>query len=96
MIEDTQLGYTAPIHRALWERILTMGVPRLWFIVVVSVGVFAAFCVYSLTKHIWLSCVPLGVGGVALLVLRILTYFDPDWDSVLFHSLRYPSQFEAG
>ena len=23
-------GYAAPIHRALWERILTLGAPRLW------------------------------------------------------------------
>ena len=23
-------GYTAPIHQAVWTRILTMGAPRLW------------------------------------------------------------------
>ncbi len=23
-------GYEAPIHRAIWERVCTMGAPRMW------------------------------------------------------------------
>ena len=26
-------GYEAPIHRALWERITTLGAPRMWAVV---------------------------------------------------------------
>jgi type IV secretory pathway TrbD component len=88
-------GYEAPIHRSLWERILTAGVPRLWFIVTVAGSVFGAFAFYSLFES-WLTLLPL-VGGVLVLVgLKALTWWDGDWDAVLAHSLRYRSYYDAG
>jgi type IV secretory pathway TrbD component len=92
---ETMLGYEAPIHRSLWERILTWGVPRLWFIAWVAMSVFAAFSAYSLF-HNWLACIPLAIGGIGLIGFRALTWWDTDWDSVLAHSLRYRSHYEAG
>jgi type IV secretory pathway TrbD component len=89
------LGYEAPIHRALWERILTCGVPRLWFIAWVAGCVFAAFSVYSLFRH-WLAMMPLAVCVIGHMALKALTWWDSDWDAVLAHSLRYRSYYEAG
>jgi type IV secretory pathway TrbD component len=34
-------GYEAPIKRALWERILTFGAPRLW------AAFWTVFCLYA-------------------------------------------------
>jgi type IV secretory pathway TrbD component len=88
-------GYEAPIHRSLWERILTAGVPRLWFITTIAVSVFMAFIFYSLFES-YVAVVPLGVGAVALVGLKALTWWDHDWDAVLAHSLRYRSFYDAG
>jgi type IV secretory pathway TrbD component len=88
-------GYEAPIHRSLWERILTCGVPRLWFIAWVAGGVFLAFSVYA-RFHNWLALIPLVVCGLGIIGLRALTWWDTDWDSVLAHSLRYRSFYDAG
>jgi type IV secretory pathway TrbD component len=88
-------GYEAEIHRALWERILTAGVPRLWFIVTVMMSVFLAFCFYSIFES-WVAVVPLLMGVVALFGLKALTWWDHDFDSVLAHSLRYRSFYDAG
>jgi type IV secretory pathway TrbD component len=88
-------GYTAVIHRALWERILTWYIPRLWFIAWVASCVFLTFAVYSLFQN-WLALLPLAVCAIGLIGLRALTWWDTDWDSVLAHSLRYRSYYEAG
>jgi type IV secretory pathway TrbD component len=88
-------GYEAPIHRSLWERILTAGVPRLWFIGTIAGSVFGCFALYSLFQS-WVAVIPLGIGGVALLGLKALTWWDHDWDAVLAHSLRYRSRYDAG
>jgi type IV secretory pathway TrbD component len=88
-------GYEAPIHRSLWERILTAGVPRLWFIATVAGSVFGAFSLYSLFQH-WVALVPLVIGALMLLGLKALTWWDHDFDAVLAHSLRYRSFYDAG
>jgi type IV secretory pathway TrbD component len=88
-------GYEAPIHRSLWERILTAGVPRLWFIGTVAGSVFGAFSLYSLFHH-WVALIPLVIGALMLFGLQALTWWDSDWDSVLIHSIRYRSHYDAG
>lgn len=88
-------GYEAPIHRALWERILTCGVPRLWFIAWVASCVFLAFSVYSLFQN-WLALIPLVICAMGHVGLKALTWWDQDWDAVLAHSLRYRSYYDAG
>jgi hypothetical protein len=88
-------GYESPIHASLWQRILTAGVPRLWFITMIAVSVFMAFIFYSLFES-YVAVVPLGMGAFALVGLKALTWWDADWDAVLAHSLRYRSYYEAG
>jgi type IV secretory pathway TrbD component len=88
-------GYESPIHRSLWERILTCGVPRLWVIAWIAICVFLTFTMYSLFRN-WVACIPLVVCGIGHIGLKALTWWDHDWDSVLAHSLRYRSHYEAG
>lgn len=90
-------GYSAPIKRALWERIKTFGVPRLWG------SVWAVLCLYGglltlvglgfpwllLPAVVWL----LGQG-----VLMALTTWDPHWDEIALAHLmrRYKAYYDAG
>jgi type IV secretory pathway TrbD component len=88
-------GYEAPIHRALWERILTMGVPRLWFILWLMGCIFATFALFSKYRS-WVAVVPLILWGIGHVVLMAVTRWDRDFDAVLAWSLRYRSTYEAG
>jgi type IV secretory pathway TrbD component len=88
-------GYEAQIHRALWERILVAGVPRLWFIVPLVVAVFLGFQLFVAYQH-WVAGLPVLAWGVVFLVLKALTRWDRDWDAVLCASLRYRSRYDAG
>jgi type IV secretory pathway TrbD component len=88
-------GYEAPIHAALWQRILTMGVPRLWFILWLMGCIFATFALFSKDRN-GVAVVPLILWGIGHVVLMAVTRWDRDWDSVLAWSLRYRSKYEAG
>jgi type IV secretory pathway TrbD component len=88
-------GYESPIHQSLSQRILTMGVPRLWFILSLMGSIFAAFALFT-TFHSWLALVPLGLWGVGHVGLMALTRWDNQWDSVFVWSVRYRSKYEAG
>jgi type IV secretory pathway TrbD component len=88
-------GYEAPIHTALSQRILTMGVPRLWFILWLMGCVFAAFAVFT-TFHSALAALPLVLWGVGHVGMIAITRWDPLWDAVLVWSLRYRNKYEAG
>jgi type IV secretory pathway TrbD component len=90
-------GYEAEIYRAVWERPLTMGAPRLWGNGWVAVCLALGLCVLML-KSLW------GLGGVGLLwllgqgVLVALTVWEPDWDLILHArcTRRYHDYYEAG
>jgi type IV secretory pathway TrbD component len=89
-------GYQTEIHRSLWERILTVGVPRLW------AAVWLVLCLAgSLFFLIWLgfawSLAPLGVWALGHVVLTLLTAWDHQFDDVLLaHLMRhYKSYYEA-
>jgi type IV secretory pathway TrbD component len=88
-------GHSAIIHRALWERILTLYVPRLWFIMWLMGCIFAAFALFSKYRN-GVSVVPLILWGIGHLALMRLTRWDRDFDAVLVWSLRYRSKYEAG
>jgi type IV secretory pathway TrbD component len=88
-------GYEAEIHRALWQRILISGVPRLWFIVPLVISIFVAFSLF-LTYQSLVAGVPLLIWGVVFLGLKALTRWDRDFDAVLLSSLRYRSFYDAG
>lgn len=88
-------GYHGLIHAALWKRILTAGVPRMWFILNIITGIFMAFLIFSVFRS-WAAVVPLALALVTQVGLMALTRWDPDWDSVLLYSVRYKSRYAAG
>jgi type IV secretory pathway TrbD component len=88
-------GYESPIHQSLSTRILTWGVPRLWFILSLMGSIFAAFAIFA-TFQAWLAVVPLGLWGVGHVVMMWLTKRDPYWDAVFVWSFRYGNKYEAG
>ena len=90
-------GYEAPIHRAVWERPMSMGAPRLWS------GVWGGLCIYptllALNKvgfHGALFVVALWMVGQS--VLFGLTRWDQAFDEVGLAQLfrRYKTFYNAG
>ena len=88
-------GYQAPIHQAFTVRITTAGVPRMWFILEVIGAVFFTFVLFSVYRS-WAAVVPFGVAGGIHIGLMLLMRWDPEFDSVLLHSVRYRSHYHAG
>lgn len=90
-------GYAAPIHRALWERILTMGAPRLWAAMWLAGCLYVALLFLTVTGMRW-AILPLVVWALGQGVLMGLTHFDPYWDEVMIKQLqrRYKAVYEAG
>jgi type IV secretion system protein TrbD len=88
-------GYQAPIHQALTRRITTAGVPRLWFILEVIGSIFFAFALFSVYRS-WVAVVPFAVAGGWHIILVWAMRQDPDYDAVLFYSIRYKSHYDAG
>ena len=89
-------GYEVVIHRSLWERILTVGVPRLW--AACWLGLCLAGSLFFLIRFgIGWAFLPLGVWIVGHGVLMTLTVWDGQFDDVLLaHILRrYKSYYEA-
>ena len=90
-------GYEAEIYRAVWERPMTMGAPRLWasfWIVCCLAGGLCALMVGGF----WLV---VGVGVLWMLgqgVLIGLTLWEPDWDLIFQARLtrQYHDYYEAG
>jgi type IV secretory pathway TrbD component len=90
-------GYEAPIKRALWERILTFGAPRLW------AAFWAVFCLYAgLLAMVGLGfkwiLVPALIWMLGHGVLVGLTLFDVNWDDIAIAQLtrRYKAHYDAG
>jgi len=88
-------GYEAPIHRGLWERILTWGAPRWWS------AVWAALCLYAalmvlMVFSAWWALVPLGLWPIGQGSMILLTVWDVSWDDVLLVSAKYRSYYEQG
>jgi type IV secretory pathway TrbD component len=94
---DTIEGYSAPIHRALWERILTGGVPRLWAALWLVGCLYAALLVVTVTGFRW-GAVPLVVWALGQGLLMCLTQWDHWWDDIGIAQLtrRYRARYEAG
>jgi type IV secretory pathway TrbD component len=90
-------GYEAPIHRALWERILTMGAPRMW------AGLWSAVClglgmVFLFTLGMRWLLLPVGLWLSVQGGLVLLTQWDQSWDDIALAHLtrRYKQHYEAG
>ena len=90
-------GYEAPIHRALWERILTLGAPRLWAAVWLAGCLYAALIFLTVLGLRWML-LPLVVWALGQGVLVLLTQWDGAWDDLAIAHLtrRYRAHYEAG
>jgi type IV secretory pathway TrbD component len=90
-------GYEAPIKRALWERILTFGAPRIW------AAFWTCFCLYAALLCMvglgfkWVL-VPALVWMLGHGVLIGLTLWDVHWDDIALAQLtrRYKDSYDAG
>lgn len=90
-------GYEAPIHRALWERVLTGGAPRMW------AGLWSALClgagmVCLFTLGMAWVLAPVALWGLGHGVLILLTQYDGAWDDIALAHLarRYKRYYSAG
>ncbi len=90
-------GYEAPIHRALWERILTLGAPRMWAALWLVGCLYTALLFVTLLGFRW-ALLPLVVWALGQGVLILLTQWDIGWDDVAIAQLtrRYQAFYEAG
>jgi type IV secretory pathway TrbD component len=94
---DAIEGYAAPIHRALWERILTMGAPRMWAALWLAGCLYTALLFLTVTGIRW-AIVPLVVWALGQGLLMGLTLWEPLWDDVAIAQVtrRYKSFYNAG
>jgi type IV secretory pathway TrbD component len=90
-------GYAAPIHRALWERILTMGAPRLWAAIWLAGCLYGALLFLTVIGMRW-AILPLVVWAIGQGTLMGLTLWDPYFDDVAIAQVtrKYKSFYGAG
>ena len=90
-------GYEAPIHRALWERILTLGAPRMWAALWLVGCLYTALLFLTILGFRW-ALLPLVVWALGQGVLILLTQWDTHWDDLGIAQLtrRYRAFYEAG
>jgi type IV secretory pathway TrbD component len=90
-------GYQAPIHRALWERITTMGAPRMWAAAWLVLCLYTALIFLSVFGARW-ALLPLVVWAIGQGILVLLTQWDLHWDDVAIAQVtrRYRDHYEAG
>ena len=90
-------GYEAPIKRALWERITSFGVPRLWATLWMVCCLYVGLLVMVGLGFTWLM-VPALVWMIGHGLLIALTLFDAQWDEMVLAQLtrRYKAFYDAG
>jgi type IV secretory pathway TrbD component len=90
-------GYDAPIHRGIWERILTMGAPRIWSAVWLVACLYTALLFLTVIGLRWVV-LPLGTWAVGQGALILVTAWDVHWDDLALAQLtrRYKPFYEAG
>jgi type IV secretory pathway TrbD component len=90
-------GFEAPIHRAVWERICTMGAPRLWTAVWLVGCLYACMMCLTVLGFRW-ALMPLIAWALGQGVLMLLTQWDGRWDDLALAqvSRRYRRFYEAG
>jgi type IV secretory pathway TrbD component len=87
-------GYRAPIYRAVWERILTWGAPRLFSALWIAVCLYGALLLITAGRPRWLiGLVMIWPAGQALLAL--LTRWDVQFDEVMMAGPKYRKFYDA-
>src|SRR5207244_8621739 len=74
-------GWQAPIHRALWQRILTLGCPRMWGALWLVMCLYAVLIVLTVTGFRWVV-LPGVIWALGQGVLVALTQWDHSWDDI--------------
>jgi type IV secretory pathway TrbD component len=88
-------GYEAPIHRGIWQRILTWGAPRWYSSLWVVLCLYAALLLLVVVSPWWML-LPLGIWPVGQGIMILLTTWDTQWDDVLITSVKYRGYYEQG
>ncbi len=90
-------GYESPIHRAVWERILTLGAPRLWSTVWLCLCLYAALWFLVALGARW-ALLPLVAWALGQGLLVVLTAWDSQWTDLGEAQIRrrYRAFYEAG
>jgi type IV secretory pathway TrbD component len=90
-------GYESPIHRALWERILTLGAPRMWAAVWLVLCLYMALLFLTIIGLRW-ALLPLVGWALGQGVLVLLTQWDVHWDDLAIAQAtrRYKALYDAG
>jgi hypothetical protein len=80
-------GFEAPIYRGIWERVLSLGVPRAWMRVWLGLCLIAALHLLygGRPKLLVLPAVLWGLGHLGLV---LLTSWDGHWDEIMLAHLR--------
>jgi type IV secretory pathway TrbD component len=91
------VGYQSEIRKGLWERVKTLGGPRiiasLWLVICLSV----AF-VFAVTMSLKLGVAAMGFWALGHGLIVALTLIDPHWDEVMLAQWvrGYKAYYEAG
>jgi type IV secretory pathway TrbD component len=90
-------GYEVPIKQALWQRILTCGVPRTWAACWTCCCLYVGLLTMMGLGFTWLL-IPALVWMLGHGALMGLTLFDPYWDDMALAQLtrRYKAYYDAG
>jgi type IV secretory pathway TrbD component len=87
-------GYQAPIHRAIWERILTWHAPRMLSAVWVVICLYGALLFLYMQRPKWILVVAaVWLTGQAIWIL--LKQWDVQFDDILIQSPRYRRFYDA-
>ena len=90
-------GHTAPILRGVWERITTLGAPRLWSHAWAACCLFLGLLLLTYWGFRWVA-LPLLLWIIGQGTLVALTAWNPKWDEMILAqgNRKYKSRYGAG
>ena len=91
------VGYQSEIRKGLWERVKTLGAPRMPASIWLALCLAVAF-VFAMTISVKLACLVMIFWLLVHGVMVALTLCDPHWDEVLIAQWvhGYKAYYEAG
>jgi|SRR5215510_758875 len=91
------VGYQVEIRQGLWQRVKSMGAPRILGALWLACWLSAAFACAMLVS-VKCGVLLMGVWLLGHATMVALTLYDPHWDDVLLAQLlrRYKAFYEAG
>lgn len=91
------VGYQSEIRKGLWERVKTLGAPRIPASIWLASCLAVAF-IFVMTISVKVGLLAMGFWVLGHGVMVALTLCDPHWDEVLIAQLvhGYKAYYEAG